>query len=81
MKVKLRGVRKIPIKGDYIKLDGLLKYSSVASTGGEAKYLIKAGEVFVCGVPCFERGRKLKPGDVVKCGSEVVIVDKTDVSG
>ena len=66
MRVKLRGVTRIKITGDYIRLDALLKYASIASTGGEAKIMIQNGEVFVGGVLCIQRGRKIRPGDIVR---------------
>lgn len=66
MTVKLHGVKNILISGEYIKLDALLKYTSVASTGGEAKYLIRCGEIFVNGEQCLMRGKKIKPGDIVR---------------
>ena len=65
MRVKLHGVRHIPINGEFIRLDALLKFASVASSGGEAKILIQSGNVFVGGVPCTERGKKIKPGEIV----------------
>ena len=68
-RVKLSGVRRIKIRGDFIKLDALLKFASVAYTGGEAKIMIQNGDVFVGGEPCTARGRKIRPGEVVKCGS------------
>jgi len=74
MKVKLSGVRQVPITGDFIKLDALLKYASIASTGGEAKILIQNGEVFVGGKPCTLRGKKIRPGDVVRYGSGTLLV-------
>ena len=74
MKVKLRGVRGVAITGGYIKLDSLLKYASVVSTGGEAKMMIQAGEVFVGGEPCTQRGRKIMPGDVVRHGGGTLVV-------
>ena len=52
MKIKLQGVRNINIKGEYIRLDTLLKYASLTSTGGEAKMAIQNGGVFVCGERC-----------------------------
>ena len=67
MKVRLQGVRKIRIEGEYIKLDSLLKFASIASTGGEAKLLTQNGEVYVDGTVCLQRGRKIRPGEVVKC--------------
>jgi len=74
MKVKLSGVRIIFIKGEHIKLDSLLKFASVASTGGEAKYLIQSGEVFVDGILSVQRGKKIKSGSVVRCGSDVLLI-------
>ena len=67
MKVKIRGVRKIFISGEFIKLDALLKFISVASSGGEAKILIQSGDVSVGGKICVQRGRKVKPGEIVRC--------------
>ena len=74
MTVKLHGVRKIQIKGEFIKLDALLKYASIVSTGGEAKFLIQNGNIFVNGEPCMLRGKKIRPGDVVRNFNETLIV-------
>jgi len=74
MKVKLPGVKNIYITGEYIKLDALLKFATVASSGGEAKHLIKNGEIFLEGVPCTSRGKKIKPGDIVRYGDNTLIV-------
>jgi len=74
MKVKVDGIRSIRIKGDYIKLDSLLKFASVASTGGEAKVLINNGDVFVGNEVCTSRGKKIKPGTIVRCGDDVMLV-------
>jgi len=75
-KIKLQGVRRISIRDEYIKLDALLKYASIASTGGEAKMLIRSGEVFVGGERCMMRGKKVKPGDVVRFGSSILLVNQ-----
>ena len=77
MKVKLRGVRRIPINGEYIRLDALLKFSSAVSTGGEAKNIIQNGEVFVGGEPCTLRGKKIRPGDVVRYSNTTLLVKKS----
>ena len=74
MKVKVHGVQSIHIEGDYIKLDSLLKYASIASTGGEAKHRIQNSEVLVGGEICTSRGKKIRPGDVVRCGESVILV-------
>jgi len=78
MKIKLRGVRQILITGDFIRLDALLKYASVASSGGEAKAMIQNGDVFVRGEPCLQRGRKIKHGEVVRYGSDSLLVKQED---
>ncbi|MCL2152950.1 MAG: RNA-binding S4 domain-containing protein [Oscillospiraceae bacterium] len=74
MIVKIRGLRIIKIKGEYIKLDSLLKFSAIASTGGEAKIIIKSGDVFVDGKPCFARGKKITNGCIIRCGDERLLV-------
>ena len=74
MKVKVHGVQSVHITGEYIKLDSLLKYASIASSGGEAKYHIQNGEVYVGGEICKLRGKKIRPGDVVRCGESVILV-------
>lgn len=50
------------------RLDQLLKYTGVVSTGGEAKIRIQEGEVKVDGIVERRRGYKLKDGDVVEVG-------------
>ena len=75
MKVKLCGVKKIQITGEYIRLDALLKFASIASTGGEAKILIQNGDIFVGGKPCTMRGKKVRPGDVVRYGGGTLLID------
>jgi ribosome-associated protein len=47
-----------------------LKVASLVGSGGEAKVLIQAGEVFVNGEVETRRGRKLEAGDVVEVGDE-----------
>jgi len=50
------------------RMDQLLKYTGVVSTGGEAKIRIQEGEVKVNGTVERRRGYKLKDGDVVEIG-------------
>ncbi|WP_319419042.1 RNA-binding S4 domain-containing protein [Pleurocapsa sp. FMAR1] len=49
----------------HIKLDQFLKWQGVAQTGGEAKIIIKQGQVEVNGEEEIRRGRKLVTGDRV----------------
>ena len=48
-----------------MKLDQFLKWHNLVSSGGEAKILIKAGQVKVNGELEKRRGRKLVRGDKV----------------
>lgn len=50
---------------DFIKLDQFLKVTDVAQSGGEAKVLIRSGEVSVNGEMELRRGRKLYNQDIV----------------
>lgn len=55
----------VPITTEFIKLQDLLKLADLVSTGGEAKLRILDGEVKVNGEICTQRGKKLRPGDIV----------------
>lgn len=55
----------IVITTEYIKLQDLLKLENLTASGGEAKLLIQDGQVSVNGEICTQRGKKLRPGDVV----------------
>jgi ribosome-associated protein len=76
MKIKLSGISNISISGDHIKLDALLKFANVVSTGGEAKYLITNGEVFLNGEVCNQRGKKVYSGDIVRYKNEVIRISQ-----
>ena len=55
----------ITITTEFIKLQDLMKFADMVSSGGEAKVLIQEGEVSVNGEVCLQRGRKIRPGRVV----------------
>ena len=63
------------IRTEFIRLDSLLKLSSLAATGGEAKVLIQNGEVSVNGEVCTMRGKKIREGDTVSLGGQTVTVE------
>lgn len=65
---------EIKIDTDFIKLDALLKFANLVSSGGEAKIRIAEGEVLVNGEPCTMRGKKLRPGDTVTLDGESVTI-------
>lgn len=58
------------ITTEFIKLDAFLKLTGAAPTGGQAKEWIQNGEVSVNDEVCTQRGRKLRPGDVVTIAGE-----------
>ena len=67
-------MEKVGITTEYIKLDALLKFAGLCETGGEAKLCVEDGLVKVNGDTCLQRGRKIRPGDVVELDGEAVEV-------
>lgn len=63
-------MKKIEIKTEFIKLDSLLKFAGLVTTGGEAKLHIADGQVQVNGEVCLSRGKKIYEGDTVTVGDE-----------
>lgn len=59
------GIVDIPIHTEYIKLQDFLKFCNAVESGGMAKNFIVNEEVEVNGEVCTQRGKKLRPGDVV----------------
>lgn len=71
-------MKEVAITTEFIKLQDLLKFASLVSTGGEAKIVISEGEVMVNGETCLQRGRKLRPGDVVRYHGQELTVGYAD---
>ena len=63
---------------EYIKLQDLLKFATLVSTGGEAKVLIQEGAVSVNDEICTQRGKKIRPGDEVQLADIVLTVKYAD---
>lgn len=63
---------EIKIQTEFIKLDAMLKFANLVSSGGEAKIRIAEGKVLVNGESCIMRGKKLRPGDSVMLDGETV---------
>ncbi len=61
---------------DSIQLDQFLKLNGVVASGGEAKHLVKSGEVKVNGEVETRRGRKLRVGDTVSVMGDSFIVER-----
>ena len=58
-------MKTITITTEFIKLQDLMKLANMTGTGGEAKLLIQDGQVLVDHEPCLQRGRKIRPGNIV----------------
>ena len=67
-------MEEITIKGEFIKLDALMKFASLVASGGEAKMVIGDGLVSVNGDVCTMRGKKIYPGDTVEFAGTVLNV-------
>jgi ribosome-associated protein len=67
-------MQEIEIAGDVIRLGQLLKLSTFADSGADARALLLAGAVTVNGVPEARRGRQLHRGDLVTVGEQTVRV-------
>lgn len=64
----------IKISTEFIKLDQLLKFSGIVGNGSDAKILILEEEVSVNGEISTQRGKKIRPGDTVKVGDQIINV-------
>ncbi len=63
-------MKEVKINTEFIKLEQLLKYEGLSSTGGEAKNVIMDGLVKVNGMIETARGKKLRSGDMVEFMNE-----------
>ncbi len=62
------------LRGEFITLDALLKATGLADSGGSAKTLIASGQVRVGGEVETRRGRKLRPGDRISLGDQLLTI-------
>jgi len=53
----------LTLKSDHITLAHAIKAVGLADTGGQAKLLVREGQVTVNGEPVTQPGRKLRAGD------------------
>ena len=63
-------MNEVKIKTEFIKLDSFLKWAGIASLGSEAKMYILDELVKVNGEVCVQRGKKIRPGDIVEFEGE-----------
>jgi len=62
------------IEGPYIELLALLKATSIAQTGGHAKFIVDDGDVIRNGEREYRRRAKIIAGDVLVIGGEITIL-------
>ncbi|ATD53752.1 S4 domain-containing protein YaaA [Clostridium chauvoei] len=68
-------MQEIKINTEFIKLDSFLKWCGVASLGSEAKIYVLEEMVKVNGEVCTQRGKKIRPGDIVEFeGAEYKVI-------
>ena len=63
------------LRGEVIDLQDYLKLAGLVGTGGEAKYLIQAGEVRLNGEVEIRRRKKIRRGDRVALDGQEHTVD------
>lgn len=69
-------MEKIFLRDEFIKLGQALKAAGLVGSGTDAKFVISEGEVSVNGTPEFQRGKKLKEGDIVEYNGEKILICK-----
>ena len=65
----------IKLRGEYIKLGQALKAAGLAESGVDAKHAIEDGLVKVNGQTEYQRGKKLRAGDVVEYNGETIRIE------
>ncbi len=70
-KIAEKEKEQLKINTDFIRLDAALKLADIAVTGGQAKIIISEEEIKIDGVPCIQRGKKLRSGDSFEYGRKI----------
>lgn len=65
----------IKLRDEYIKLGQALKAANVVESGVAAKLAIEDGLVLVNGQVEYQRGKKLRDGDMVTFGDETIKIE------
>lgn len=63
-------MNEVKISTEFIKLDSFLKWCGAVSLGSEAKMFILDKLVKVNNEICTQRGKKIRPGDIVEFNGE-----------
>ena len=64
----------IPLSGDYVELCQLLKLAGIATSGGQGKHIVAAGEVRVDGAVELRKTAKIRSGQRVECRGVTILV-------
>lgn len=65
----------IKLRDEYIKLGQALKAAGLVESGVDAKFAIEDGLVKVNGAVEYQRGKKLRDGDVVSFQGETIKIE------
>lgn len=65
----------IKLRDEYIKLGQALKAAGLVESGVDAKFAIEDGLVKVNGAVEYQRGKKLRDGDVVSYQGETIKIE------
>lgn len=65
-------MREVEISEEPIELYKILKFENMVASGGEAKFVISEGQVFVNGNVETRKRKKIFSGDVVVFGKEEI---------
>jgi len=72
-----KNMETIKIRDDFIKLGQALKLAGLVGSGVDAKVEIQEGFVKVNGEVEVQRGKKIRPGDVIEYdGQQIKVVDE-----
>jgi len=67
-------VREVNILKEPVELYKILKFESMVSSGGEAKFVIAEGMVVVNGEIETRKRKKIVAGDIIEFGDEKILI-------
>lgn len=69
-----RMMREVKISKEPVELYKILKFEGLVSSGGEAKFVISEGQVFLNGEVETRKRKKIVSGDIVVFGKEKMLI-------
>ena len=64
---------------DYIELNAFIKLKNIATSGGQAKQIIRSGDVLVNNIVETRNKKKLFEGDIVQANENKFVVKKENI--